>query len=136
MAAFRNCLTTDQLAMKQSWKRFTLSVMGSAKRRGVLPDPKKLICADCGMSAQAYDHRDYSKPLDVVPVCYGCNLKRGGAWFPRWICDLDPMEYYPAAVGCIYPQWNLADVTPFKERYEAHMALETSWQNHRKKVAA
>lgn len=24
---------------------------------------------DCERRAQAYDHRDYVKPLDVVPVC-------------------------------------------------------------------
>ena len=44
---------------------------------GVLPHPKKRRCADCGKKATCYDHRDYSKPLDVVPLCQSCNLLRG-----------------------------------------------------------
>lgn len=52
----------------------------SAKERGDLPwlgrcPPAK--CVDCGDEAIHYDHRDYLKPLDVVPVCGGCNKKRG-----------------------------------------------------------
>jgi len=26
-------------------------------------------CVDCGKDAKAYEHRDYTKPIDVVPVC-------------------------------------------------------------------
>jgi transcriptional regulator with XRE-family HTH domain len=42
-------------------------------------------CADCGKPAFCYDHRDYSKPLDVAPVCRACNWKRGPAiqFIPR-----------------------------------------------------
>ena len=36
-------------------------------------------CVDCGDAAKVYDHRDYSKPLDVDPVCRSCNIKRGPA---------------------------------------------------------
>lgn len=36
-------------------------------------------CVDCGEPATDYDHRDYSKPLDVEPVCRSCNMKRGPA---------------------------------------------------------
>lgn len=36
-------------------------------------------CVDCGMPAKEYDHRDYTRPLDVVPVCGSCNSKRGVA---------------------------------------------------------
>lgn len=46
---------------------------------GMLRAPSKLRCLDCGAQAENYDHRDYSKPLDVVPVCRGCNIKRGPA---------------------------------------------------------
>ncbi len=38
-----------------------------------------VACVDCGAAADRYDHRDYSKPLDVVPVCRGCNKRRGAA---------------------------------------------------------
>lgn len=46
-------------------------------RAGRLISPKKLHCADCGIRAQCYDHRDYTKPLDVQPVCRRCNKARG-----------------------------------------------------------
>lgn len=36
-------------------------------------------CVDCGNPARHYDHRDYTKPLDVSPVCRSCNFKRGPA---------------------------------------------------------
>lgn len=50
-----------------------------ARKRGELPDPRSLPCADCGIQAIEYDHRDYSKPLKVDAVCRGCNIRRGPA---------------------------------------------------------
>jgi hypothetical protein len=44
---------------------------------GKIPYPDTLVCVDCGRPAYCYDHRDYNKPFDVVPVCAGCNSKRG-----------------------------------------------------------
>lgn len=38
-----------------------------------------VLCVDCGKQADRYDHRDYAKPLDVVPVCHPCNVRRGPA---------------------------------------------------------
>jgi hypothetical protein len=48
---------------------------------GRLPSLRKNAapCVDCGCRASCYDHRDYRKPLDVVPVCDTCNRKRGPA---------------------------------------------------------
>lgn len=34
-------------------------------------------CTDCDKIAEVYDHRDYSRPLEVEPVCKSCNYKRG-----------------------------------------------------------
>jgi len=48
-------------------------------KKGLLISAKKLQCADCGLPAFCYDHRDYNKPLDVAPVCRVCNRKRGSA---------------------------------------------------------
>lgn len=48
-----------------------------AVRTGKLPRPTTLMCADCGRPATEYDHRDYSKPLEVEPVCHPCNKLRG-----------------------------------------------------------
>lgn len=46
-------------------------------RLGALDLPQTLKCVDCGAQAKNYDHRNYAHPLDVVPVCHGCNLRRG-----------------------------------------------------------
>lgn len=53
------------------------SAVAGAIRRGEIAHPKTLSCTDCGMPARDYDHRDYSKPLDVDPVCRSCNKLRG-----------------------------------------------------------
>lgn len=56
------------------------SVVRNAKKRGELRPVWEHWCADCNnWSATAYEHRHYSKPLEVTPVCYGCNMKRGPA---------------------------------------------------------
>lgn len=55
------------------------SEVAKAVKAGVLAHPSKLRCADCGAPASQYDHRDYSKPLDVAPVCRSCNVMRGSA---------------------------------------------------------
>lgn len=51
----------------------------SAVQQKRIPPARMLICVDCGRGAQHYDHRDYSRPLDVAPVCRSCNRKRGPA---------------------------------------------------------
>lgn len=52
---------------------------------GKLDRPEKLLCKDCGASAEMYDHRDYGKPLEVEPVCRKCNNHRGPAVaFGKW----------------------------------------------------
>jgi hypothetical protein len=51
-------------------------------REGRLPRPSTLVCVDCGRPAEQYDHRDYTKPLQVEPVCRSCNVIRGPAPYP------------------------------------------------------
>lgn len=51
----------------------------AAIKKGLLPHPSQCVCADCGKPARDYDHRDYSKPLAVEPVCRRCNKLRGPA---------------------------------------------------------
>lgn len=48
-------------------------------REGRMPRVHGLRCVDCERPAIRYDHRDYNRPLDVAPVCNGCNLRRGPA---------------------------------------------------------
>lgn len=69
-----------------SWivSTITTRCCGAVKRavkRGLIPDlaAQFVPCPDCGERATVYDHRDYDKPLDVVAVCHGCNLRRGPA---------------------------------------------------------
>lgn len=56
-----------------------MRAVARAVRAGLLPPVKTKFCVDCGHQAEAYDHRDYNKPLDVAPVCRGCNIRRGSA---------------------------------------------------------
>lgn len=53
--------------------------VAQARKNGTLANPNNFVCVDCGDTAVEYDHRDYSKPLDVEPVCRRCNLRRGPA---------------------------------------------------------
>ena len=59
--------------------RKAISAVAKAVRKGILPSVKTLTCVDCGRPGECYDHRDYNKPLDVVPVCRKCNFRRGAA---------------------------------------------------------
>lgn len=57
------------------------AIVAKAIRSGDLPHPRGLVCVDCAGEAVEYDHRDYSLPLVVQPVCRKCNARRGsGKW--------------------------------------------------------
>ena len=57
------------------------TAVNKAVKLGHLPHPSTLSCVDCGTTEKrmVYDHRDYSKPLEVAAVCNQCNLLRGPA---------------------------------------------------------
>jgi len=52
------------------------------KKLGILPElPDGTKCAFCLLkNATDYHHEDYSKFVDVLPVCTGCNTRR---WYLR-----------------------------------------------------
>lgn len=53
-------------------------VTNYAVKVGFLSHPSIYICMDCKRrQAECYDHRDYSKPLEVEAVCLPCNSSRG-----------------------------------------------------------
>lgn len=52
-----------------------------AVRLGRLLRADQCRCVDCDGWAEVWDHRDYSKPLQVEPVCQSCNMRRGAANF-------------------------------------------------------
>lgn len=60
-----------------SFQQEALRLVSRAVRTGQLPPVSPQSCVDCGAVAHVYDHRDYSKPLLVQPVCRSCNRKRG-----------------------------------------------------------
>ncbi len=67
----------------KDWARYKVgmglaaSEVCKAVRRGDLLPVTDFSCVDCGKPAKNYEHRDYNKPLDVVPVCRSCNRFRG-----------------------------------------------------------
>jgi hypothetical protein len=63
----------------ESMKSRAQAKVQTAVKRGKIPPAKTLNCVDCGAPAFGYDHRDYTKPLQVDAVCRRCNLHRGPA---------------------------------------------------------
>jgi hypothetical protein len=55
------------------------NAVARAIKQGALPRPATMDCTDCGKPAAQFDHRDYTKPLQVEPVCRRCNILRGPA---------------------------------------------------------
>lgn len=46
---------------------------------GKLKDWRGQKCHFCGEAASGYEHRDYSRPFNVRPICRSCNWKLGPA---------------------------------------------------------
>jgi hypothetical protein len=78
---------------RESLKKDRNRIRGTAQKRayyqiewlvrtGKIPRARDMTCSDCGEPAQVYDHRDYSMPKDVTPVCRKCNASRGTAKNP------------------------------------------------------
>ena len=63
-------------ALKKPVETKARRIVRHAVRRGDLPKVSTCTCADCGVQAREYHHEDYSKPLEVVPLCRGCHIKR------------------------------------------------------------
>jgi hypothetical protein len=55
------------------------TILARAIRHGQMKRPAEFLCTDCGGKADRYDHRDYTRPLQVDPVCRSCNARRGPA---------------------------------------------------------
>lgn len=60
-------------------REFAIYEVAKAKQKNKLPSARLFACVDCGLPATEYEHRDYSKPLVVVPTCHKCNIARGPA---------------------------------------------------------
>lgn len=75
----RTCLPCSTHSAERTGGLAAISAVNKAVKNGILAPVKMLVCVDCGSQAQCYDHRDYNKPLEVVPVCRKCNFRRGSA---------------------------------------------------------
>jgi hypothetical protein len=47
-----------------------------AVKKGIILPVSQCICKDCGVTARDYHHENYLLPLEVVPLCRGCHIKR------------------------------------------------------------
>ena len=65
-------------------------VVARAVIAGQIPKAATQLCTDCGKPATCYDHRDYTEPLKVEPVCRSCNIMRGPADF--WPLPATPAD--------------------------------------------
>lgn len=74
----KECMTRRHLERK-AVQIVAMLAVARAVRAGLLPRPADSVCADCGKPAAQYDHRDYTRPLQVAPVCRSCNVMRGPA---------------------------------------------------------
>jgi len=75
----KTCFECSDHTNKKTGMLEAIAAVTKAVKNGILAPVKTLICVDCGSQAQCYDHRDYNKPLEVVPVCRKCNFRRGSA---------------------------------------------------------
>jgi uncharacterized protein (DUF983 family) len=83
-----NYMTFDERNVYLSMRRKAGYAVCLAVRAGDLPElinrltrePKGVLCVDCkkGMAIH-YEHRDYTRFLEVDPVCQSCNHRRGPA---------------------------------------------------------
>lgn len=70
-------MTTDRRARDRARENAHRKVSEAMKRGTLARLPDGRPCVDCGAIAVLWEHRDYSRPLDVEPVCASCNNRRG-----------------------------------------------------------
>lgn len=79
MALRCNTCRSVRGVVRQAIRTAAATAVATAIRRGVLAHASTLKCVDCLRPAEQYDHRDYTKPIEVEPVCRSCNVMRGPA---------------------------------------------------------
>lgn len=72
-------------------QKSALNKVYNAVKSGKLINLKKIFvkCTYCEKRSTQYDHRDYSKPLKVSPVCARCNKMLGKAIY----CKISKEEF-------------------------------------------
>jgi hypothetical protein len=78
------CVSCKDKSMTLRFRLYR-KVRAAIERGELEPIGPKTKCIDCGDKAYGYEHRDWLKPLDVVPICRACNWKRGPAANLRYV---------------------------------------------------
>jgi len=92
---------------ENQWREAVGRITHQAVTLGLLPHPAECICVDCGADAECFDHRDYSKPLEVDPVCISCNSSRHRGQMPAAKTPADfPMSEQAKRYAELYPDRN------------------------------
>lgn len=96
----------DKRSRGRSW---AAGVVARAIKEGLLARAIGQSCADCGQAAHEYEHRDYSQPLKVDPICRSCNKRRGpGKWIPDGVitpgAKLYVSAYFRALAASLPPE--------------------------------
>ena len=68
--------STNKERVKKPVEYKARQIIRAAVTRGDLPRVATCDCIDCGIQAVDYHHEDYSKPLEVEPLCRMCHIKR------------------------------------------------------------
>lgn len=88
-----SCVMCKQCSQEHYRRRCVASsILYRAVKSGKVQAARIHKCADCDSPASRYDHRDYSQPLHVAPVCAACNSKRGPASWGRPVLDVTKAE--------------------------------------------
>ena len=57
-------------------KRKANHIVNNSIQSGKLPPVNSLTCSRCGIKqAEHYHHPDYTKPLEIIPVCIDCHTE-------------------------------------------------------------
>ena len=67
--------TTARWDVEQAFKKPAAAAVARAKRLKQIPPASALTCVDCGKPARGYDHRYYSKPLEVRWLCHNHHME-------------------------------------------------------------
>lgn len=100
----------------------------TAVKKGKLIDLKvqRVDCVDCGWRAQQYDHSDYTKPLEVEPVCICCNSARGPAVHEAATEDGRRIGRHGRLSNFVYSATPIEDQPAFDASYAKYLAREES----------
>jgi hypothetical protein len=113
--------SSDMAWFRHPYQRNAMLAVRAAIARGDLPPASRFFCTDCSKPATCYDHRDYSKPLAVDPVCSGCNSRRG----PAVISGVTPPSLSRPAID--FSKIHELNVTTFgSERNSVHSRTRRS----------